>query len=432
MKKSKVICFSLIVIIWVACTTDRPHNRESDREMTELLETKDYFRLETALNNIGLQLSETKELYFRAHLQNVFNQTEHSLQSIDLLFSKHKQSLNDSLIADLLSVKSENHFKQFEYKQAAETLLMVLDSYSHAVDSADLEDMKRTYPVFEMLQNAPPQKIHHTTDVTIPVTKNEFDHLTMQVTCKGVSEDFIFDTGANLSTIVESVAERMGIKPFEGVVQVGSSTGEYLAMNVGIADSLWLSGLLFENIAFLILPDEQLSFPEVNYYIHGIIGFPLMYQMKEIRIDQTGNFFVPHTPVKKELHNLFLNGLFPVVQLVSGQDTLLFNMDTGANTSEFSKKYFDTHQERIMETGVQRTVRRGGGGGIIETEIYELTEVPIKIGNFQMTLSTINVETHEYSFNEDFDGNLGQDVLMHFEEMILNFESMYLDFSDKK
>ena len=429
---NKFISIFLVITTLVSCTADRPNNRELDKKMTVLLETKDFFRLEKALNSSGSQLSEAKELYFRANLQNVFNQTEQSLQTIDRLFSKHKKSLNDSLIANMLAVKYDNHIKQFEYQQGAETLYTLLESYSHAVDSAKLEDYKRDYPVFEILKNVSPQKIHHTTDVTISVKKNEFNHMTTQVTCNGVSEDFIFDTGANLSTIVESCAGLMGIKPFEGSVQVGTSTGSHVAMKLGVADSLRISGLLFENVVFLILPDEQLSFPEINYYIRGIIGFPLMYQMKEIRIDRTGSMFVPQIPVKQNLHNLFLDGLTPVVQLISNQDTLLFNMDTGAVSSEFSKKYFDTHQEIIIEKGIKRTAKRGGAGGMIETETHELTEVPFKIGNFQMTLPRIQVETRKYSFNEDFDGNLGQDVLMYFDEMILNFDSMYLTFSNKK
>lgn len=433
MTKYKSICFLLIIIALTACTTDRPNNGALDRKMTGLLEAKDYFRLETALNNSGSQLSEAKELYYRAFVQNAFNRTEQSLQTIDRLFSKHKKSLNDSLIANLLLVKYDSHIKQFEYQQGAEALHTMLASYSHAMDSAKLEEYKRDYPVFEMLKNAPPQKICHTTDVTVPIRKNEFNHLTMQVICNGVREDFIFDTGANLSTIVESVAERMGIKPLEGSVQIGTSTGNYVAMKIGVADSLRISGLLFENVVFLIVPDENLSFPDFNYYIRGVIGFPLMYQMKEIRIDhRTGNIVVPQTPVKQNLHNLFLDGLEPVVQLVSGQDTLLFMMDTGAVTSEFSKKYFDEHRERIVETSNHITRKRGGAGGIIETEIYELTEAPFKIGNFQMTLPKISVETLEYSSTECFDGNLGQDVLMYFDEMILNFESMYLTFGDKK
>lgn len=429
---NKFIRILFVVTSLAACTPDRPNNQALDRKMTGLLDAKDYFRLETALNNSGSQLSEAKELYYRAMLENAFNRTEQSLQTIDRLFSKHKKSLNDSLIADLLTVKSYNHFNRFEYKPAAETLHDLIESYSHAIDSAALESLKINHPVFELLKNAPPQKIHHSADVTIPVKKNEFNHLTMQVVCNGVNEEFVFDTGANLSGIMESVADRMGVKPFEGSAQVGTSTGSYVAMKIGVADSLRISGLLFENVVFIIVPDEQLSFPEVNYYIRGVIGFPLMYQMKELRIDRAGNIFVPQIPVKQDLHNLFLYGLHPIVQLESGQDTLLFTMDTGANASEFSRKYFDAHCERIVETGNRITVKRGGAGGIIETEIYELTDIPFKIGNFQMTLPKISVETREYSFNEYFDGNLGQDVLMYFDEMILNFESMYLTFSDKK
>ena len=426
---NKFICIFFVITTLAACTAERPNNLALDRKMTELLDKNDYFRLETVLNNNGSQLSEAKELYFRAFLENAFNQTEQSLQTIDRLFSKHKKLLNDSLIAELLTTKADNHIKRFEYKPAAEILLTLIESYSHAIDSADLEDLKKNYPVFELLKNVPAQKIHQASDVTIPVNKNEFGHVTMQVICNGVDDNFVFDTGANLSVVVETAAKLMGIKPFDGSVQVGASTGEDVNMKMGVADSLQINGLLFENVVFLILPDEQLSFPEVNYYIRGIIGFPVMYQMKEIRIDRAGSIVVPQTPVKKDLHNLFMNGLEPIVQLESGRDTLLFMMDTGASTSEFSKKYFDTYKESIIEKGVKRTVKRGGAGGIIETEIYELAEVPFKIGNFQMILPEINVETREYSFDEeDFDGNLGQDVLMHFDEMILNFESMYLTF----
>ncbi len=428
---NKVIYISFAIAVFVSCSNDRPNNLVLDKKMTELLDKKDFFRLETILNNSGSQLSEAKELYFRAYLQNAFNQTEQSLQTIDQLFTKYQKSLNDTLIAHLLEVKGDNHIKRFEYKLGAETLQALFESYTHVMDSADLEDLQRSYPLFELLTDAPPQKIHLNKDVTIPIKRNEFNHITMQVTCNGVSEDFIFDTGANLSTITESYADRMGIKPFEGSVQVGSSTGNHVTMNVGIADSLRINDLLFENIAFLIIPDEQLSIPEINYYIRGIIGFPVMYQMKEIRIDKAGSIIVPQTPVKQTLHNIFMDGLSPVVQLVLDQDTLLFCMDTGAVTSELSKKYFDAHQEGIIEKGTKITKKRGGAGGIIETDVYELTKVPFKIGKYQVTLPAISVETRNYSFNEDFDGNLGQDVLLNFDEMILNFESMYLTFSNK-
>ena len=35
----------------------------------------------------------------------------------------------------------------------------------------------------------------------------------------------------------------------------------------------------------------------------------------------------------------------------------------------------------------------------------------------------------KYKFNKDFDGNLGQDVFLKFNSLIINFENMYIDFN---
>jgi predicted aspartyl protease len=379
------------------------------------LKTKSFFRLETELNKNGWQLSEVKELYYRAHLQSVFNQHEQSLQTIDRLFSEHKESLNDSLIANLLTIKFNNHILHFDYEPAAEALHTVIELYSHAMDSEDMKHMKRLYPLYEFLKTVPPQKIHQTTDVIIPAKKNEFNHITMQVGCNGIFEDFIFDTGAGYSYISESVAKKMNIKPSENSVQMIVFSGDYVSMKFGIADSLRINGLLFENVVFLIYPDEVFDFAS------GIIGFFLMHQMKEVKIVKSENIFIPQTPVKHSFRNLYLFDSGHVVQLESDQDTLLLIMDTGCPTSFFTKSYFDKHRERIDEKGIRKT-----------SDTYELIDVPFKIGNYQMTLPKILVHTSEYHFSKDLDGILGQDVLMNFDEMILNFESMCLTFSDKK
>jgi hypothetical protein len=71
---------------------------------------------------------------------------------------------------------------------------------------------------------------------------------------------------------------------------------------------------------------------------------------------------------------------------------------------------------------------RGSGGGIVETEEYILTDFPYKIGNKSNILPEIFVVLQKYGFTEFFDGNLGQDVIMQFDTLILNFKYMYIDF----
>jgi hypothetical protein len=178
------------------------------------------------------------------------------------------------------------------------------------------------------------------------------------------------------------------------------------------------------------VPDETLSFPQVNYVINGIIGFPVMHQMREIVIQRDESITVVANPTDRNLRNLFLSGLAPHVQFQANGDTVVFLMDTGANATSFSNRFFTANEDEIRENATSTTIRRGGGGGVIETEVYELENVQLKIGGRELTVPTITVLTENFSFAENADGLLGQDVLMYFNKLILNFEYMYLAFED--
>jgi hypothetical protein len=72
--------------------------------------------------------------------------------------------------------------------------------------------------------------------------------------------------------------------------------------------------------------------------------------------------------------------------------------------------------------------QRGGAGGNVEVNEYMLFNFPMTIGVHQFSLEKIPVTMEEYWFNAYFDGNLGQDVFMKFNSLIINFENMYIDF----
>jgi len=297
------------------------------------------------------------------------------------------------------------------------------------MDSVELANSRDAYNLIEPLKDFPQQKMHITTDVTIPLIHNKFGHTLMSVSKSGQLEDFVFDTGAALSVVSESCAQRMGIRVLESSGNIGNSIGSKVKSKIGFADSLRIGNILFENVAFLVLPDESLSSSEANYTINGVIGFPVMYQMKEMAISKDSITVSAH-PKERNLHNLFFDGLSPIVRFEVNGDTVQFKMDTGADTSEFSKKYFVANSSKIIENATKKTLKRGGAGGIIESEVYELKNVHLKIGGQILTVPNIDVYTNEFSFLRYYDGNLGQDVLSHFNKFILNFKDMYVAFED--
>jgi len=424
----RIITLLVFAISLAACTPKS--NPLVERQLLQLLDEKDLFRLETQLDKNKSELPRGIVLYLEARLQNVFNQTEQSLQTIDALLTNYGKSLNDTLLYEIFIVKSDNLHKQNRYREAAEALKIAMEKYGHASDSAGLISLQETYNTIEPLKDIPPQKIHITTDVLIPISRNQFDHVLMRVSSGEQTENFIFDTGAMLSVVSEGCAQRMGIHVLESSVNVGTSVGNTAQSKVGFADSLRIGDLLLENVAFLVLPDESLSFPAANYAIHGIIGFPVMYQMKEIVIHKDESITVAARSTKRNLHNLFLDGLSPYVQLEANGDTVLFKMDTGANTTEFSERYFEANKDKIKGQATRKTVKMGGAGGIVEREVYELANVRLKIGGRDLTIPTITVIPDKLLFLENCDGNLGQDVLMYFNKLVLNFEDMYLAFEE--
>lgn len=427
MKKIKNLIF-LSILIFIGCTNSNENDTIVDSRLSELLGNKNFFKLQTELDSNQNKLSEDRLLYYRTQCEQAFCNGNQSNVYADLLLEKYKNQLNDTMIIELLNIKSCNYIQNYQYKEASELYKVILEQYSDILDSSEIVNFKNIYQLFGVLTSVKPQLIHKRNTVKISSHRNQFNHLMIPVKCEGIVDEFIFDTGANLSTISDSYAKKMGLTIYDSDINVGSSTHIDIQTKLAVADSLVVGGILFENVVFLVVPDEQMSFPSINYEIHGIIGFPVIHQMNEIRIHRDGTIIIPKEPQDRKLHNMFIDGLYPVVQLLSNSDTLLFTLDTGAKTSELSSKYYNNHKDEVKKIGKLKTSQRGGAGGIVEVEEYILQHFHYKIGTKRNEFLEIPVALTEYSFNKYFDGNLGQDVFTQFNEMIVNFQYMYIDF----
>ncbi|MDR2125371.1 MAG: retropepsin-like domain-containing protein, partial [Prevotellaceae bacterium] len=372
------------------------------------------------------KLSEDRLLFYKANVEHVFNHCQLSNQYISRLFDRHKEQLNDTIIPDVLALKASNHIRLYQYQEAADAYHLIISQYGNALDSANIAAYENVRQLWQTVSAVKPQRIRKPHDVNIAAYRNQFNHLMTPVRCGQITDEFIFDTGANLSTISEIYAKKMALTVYESNVQVKSSTNISVQTKLAVADSLYVGDVLFENVVFLVVPDEQISFPSVNYYIHGIIGFPVIYQMDEIHLSQNGTIFVPEQSQDKPLRNMYIEMLHLVAQLQSGADSLLFMMDTGARTSDLSAQYYGKHKDVVEKEGVLQHVKRGGAGGVEETTVYQLKNFPYTIGSKSGVLPEISVNTTLYS--EHYDGALGQDVLLQFNKMILNFQYMYVDF----
>lgn len=424
MKHAITIILLLLVISVIRCGTANI----VDESIQELLKNKAYFELSKEFNLYKHELSAKLKLEVEAHLFNVFNKNEKSIEAVELVLEDFGDEMSDSSLVKLLLVNSDNFMKLFEYKKAFETNRHILEKYPEALDSAMRADLLNMNRIFEPLFDARPQHLSVIANDTIPITRDKAGLMNIDVEIDDTTYDFIFDTGAGMNVIKKSFALELGLTILETSIDVKAATGKIIKSSLVVIDSLQFGEILVTDAVFLVMEDEMLEFPQIDYFPLAVIGFPVIKELGEFSITKTDFLSVKKEPTPGNFTNMRLDGLSPHVYLFNGKDSLEFAFDTGATKSHFTSAYFEKYRKDIESSSNIDSVTTSSAGGSKRHATYLLDNTNLFIGAQKAVLNSIHVHTQ---INETFDGvygNLGQDLISQFDLMTMNFQDMYLKF----
>ncbi|MEQ8178145.1 MAG: aspartyl protease family protein [Amphiplicatus sp.] len=289
-------------------------------------------------------------------------------------------------------------------------------------------DQRRARNFVEPLAHAPRIVRGKLTPARIKLTRDMADLPRAEALINGAQQEAVLDTGAAYSTIVESAAKRLGFRFFDGAVSVGAAAVEDVPARVAIADALSFGGIEFQNVIFIVLPDEMLSFADGQYTIEAIIGFPVLSRLERLTFeaDKEGEW-LSFTPSRKQASgNLYLDGLSPVVLAdVDGLDSpLRLVLDTGAHVTNLSRAAVQNNPA-LATKAEERSARFGGAGGSVEEEdALIIPELSLTIAGRPVTLQDVMVLSGGQASRRD--GLLGQDVLRSGRGYVLDFRAMSL------
>jgi predicted aspartyl protease len=251
------------------------------------------------------------------------------------------------------------------------------------------------------------------------------------VAANGRTVDFVWDTGANLSTVIESTAREMGFRVLDATVNVGSSTGKETRAHVGIAPELRIGGATVRNAVFLVFPDSALAFPQIGYQIRGIIGFPVIAAFGATTVMRGGELVLGDT-AGGDLgeQNLCMRGLMPIIAAEHAGERLHFGFDTGAQSTAMYAPFHAARRALVEAGGDATLVQVGGAGGMQSVAAYSLSPLVLTIGGREATVPRVNVFIDRTTDDSDrVYGNIGQDIIRQFESMTLDFRRMQIRFN---
>jgi hypothetical protein len=332
---------------------------------------------------------------------------------------KHRRAA-EQLLADVL-------VREFRYGEAADAYARV----AAAATDSTRDDLANDAALFGALRDVPAQTLAFAADVDVPLTRDRAGLMNVPVEAAGTKQDFVFDTGANLSTVVESVARELGFRMAGPPVRVGTATGARAEARLAVAPELRIGGATVRNAVFLVLPDSALSFPQIGYRIRGIVGHPVIAAFGEVTLTRDGHLRAAAHPAAVPAGaepNLCLDGLDNLVRGEMAGQPLLLGLDTGAASTQLFPAYYRQNRAAV-EAGRATTLRIGGAGGSRALKAYLVGPVALSVGGATATLPLVSVSTEPSGARSGYaHGDVGQDVITRFAEMTLDYRAMQLRF----
>ncbi len=388
-------------------------------ELQKLFAQKKYFELRQEIRRFD-HLQRPELFFFRGAIDNIFNRLPSSINQLLLYLEAAGDSGPAERTRKCLELLADSYRKSFQYGKAADMNEKILILFREALEPAEKADITNEFRLWSALKDIPPQTVEFAGDTHVLLEKS---HVPLKINGNPVA--LTYDTGADLSVLIQSLAQEFALIMIDVPVQVGTITGGKIAAKVGIASEVKIGNMTIHHALFLVVNDEDFFIPEAKHQIKGVIGFPVLAAMQEMTITRSNELIIPRTPRSGGEPNLALEGFKPLIEAYHQGSRLAFVLDTGANRSDLWPPFLKAFGNEFRSSAPLQTERFRGVGSQREVKAYILRDMPLLVSGQKAVFRRIPVFT-EYTTESSyfFYGNLGQDLLLQFQRMTINFESM--------
>jgi hypothetical protein len=398
-----------------AVTEDGP-----DQELKE-------FRLDDLEARLSTMEPVLEREYFAGVLANRAGRVPESIRLLKSVLPSIRTSRPDRA-AVALQALADDYIKSFQYGDAAQVYDDLLAHFSSQLGPDELKGAKDDAGLARILRDAPTQTVTWDGAVRLKTERNPLNSMNVDLTVNGVQGPWLLDTGANLSVVSKSFAERLGLKFLPGVAQAqGGLTGIENPLRVALLPTLQMGGASLHNVVVMVLDDANLNINlgKQAYQINGIIGYPVFQILGTITFLHDSEFEAGDEARPAGTGaRMYMNHLTPIVECkVEGRD-LPFSFDTGADSTDLLVRYYHRFHSG-SKAWEKNKIKIPGAGGVVKRKIYFQPQVKLGIGDKTVTLERVPIHTSGTGTDiADLYGNLGQDVVANFESFTLDFSTM--------
>jgi hypothetical protein len=261
--------------------------------------------------------------------------------------------------------------------------------------------------------------------VPVRATFNELGSWNVPVDVNGRSGQWIFDTGANWSTLSTGEAARLGLQTRESDAYVGGSTGKRNPLGLAVASDLRIGRAHLKHVIFLVLSDDSLFVGPLKYQIRGILGLPVIRALGRVGIAANGDLRIEPGRTTRGTPNLFFDGLSPVVEVRHEDRRMQMFLDSGANASALYRSFRSALTKDEVAGLTARDEKTGGAGEVIARRTEAVRALRLFVSGRPVNLASVSLLTTAPEGDARYrDGVLAADALRA--GFTLDFRAMQL------
>ena len=255
----------------------------------------------------------------------------------------------------------------------------------------------------------------------VPLIANRLGSRSASITVNGFTLPWFVDSGAEVSVVSQSVADRIGVRMLPGGVQVGTTTAPVQG-RMGVVDVLAIGDATVENLPVLVLPDAQLTIAELPT-IPAILGLPALVAFHRVAWLDGGSELalgeaVPAVPA--DAPRLYWHEDGVGVPISTARGTRGAHLDSGANAS-----YLRAGGHALLTRAEERAARVherriGGAGGMVTARQKVLPRFRLKVAGAPVTLTDVSIAEQD----QDGAARIGDDAIAQLGALTLDFDRM--------
>ncbi len=254
---------------------------------------------------------------------------------------------------------------------------------------------------------------------TLPVDFGRPNLVRLAVRVNGhAPEEFVLDSGASISLLTDSAAERLGVRFVPGATATARGLLEKeIPMRMGWLDAVRLGDLTVTDVPVGVLPDGTLTFETAAlgvFKLNGVLGAHFMKEF-DWRIEYFEKRLVarrldPKAPRGSKDQNLFFRHMKPMVRTsINGQPWSLFLLDTGSEPSMVTRGGMNKTHGFEPEAAYPVTLE---GIGKSRVSWGKISNVTLGVGAWMVRFRDIVVKEQADGLE---DGILGTSFLANFD-----------------